>query len=66
MLAKTTKEMETIKQLDSEILVRVKNLSGIQKNDVLDYIERIPRKGHSTKLYRRKAMKQIKKALENQ
>jgi len=58
--------METVRKLDSEILVRVKNLNGIQKNDVLDYIERIPRKGHSTRLYRRKAMKQIKQALENQ
>ena len=57
--------METVRKLDSEILVRVKNLNGIQKNDVLDYIERIPRKGHSTRLYRRKAMKQIKQALEN-
>ncbi|XOV92597.1 MAG: hypothetical protein ACFHWX_20620 [Bacteroidota bacterium] len=58
--------MEAIKQLDSEILVRVKNLNGIQKNDVLNYIERIPRKGHSTRIYRRKAMKQIQQALENQ
>ena len=58
--------MERIRQMDSEILVRVLNLNGIQKNDVLNYIERIPRKRHSIKLYRRKAMKQIKQALENQ
>gem|GEM_PF-1637451 len=66
MLVKTTKKMETIRQLDSEILIRVRHLNGIQKNDVLDYIEKIPRKSHSTRLYRRKAMKQIKQALENQ
>ncbi len=58
--------MRSNHELDSEILVRFSSLTGIQKNDVLSYIERIPRKGHNTRLYRRKAMKQIRQALENQ
>ena len=58
--------MNIKQELDSEIIDRVKYLNGIQKNDVLDYIERFPRKRHSTRRYRRKAMKQIRQALERQ
>jgi ADP-dependent phosphofructokinase/glucokinase len=58
--------MKAIQELDVEIIGKVKNLNGIQKNDVLSYIERIPRKIHSSKRYRRRAMKQIRHALENQ
>ena len=49
--------------LESEILERVKILDDPEKSNVLEYIERIPRKVHSTKLYRKRAMKQIRAAL---
>lgn len=50
-------------KLDDEILSKVRNLNGNQKSEVLDYLQRIPKVGHSTKRYRRKAMKQIREAL---
>lgn len=49
--------------LESEILERVKFLNDPEKSNVLEYIERIPRKIHSTKIYRKRAMKQIRQAL---
>ena len=49
--------------LESEIIERVKFLNDPEKSHVLEYIDRIPRKVHSTKLYRKRAMKQIRAAL---
>lgn len=49
--------------IESEILERVKFLNDPEKSNVLEYIERIPRKIHSTKIYRKRAMKQIRQAL---
>ncbi|WP_258100075.1 hypothetical protein [Marinoscillum pacificum] len=50
--------------LDSEIFTKVQRLNKEQKNEVLDYLETIPKVSHSTRLYRRKAMKQIREALK--
>ncbi|MEP4532364.1 MAG: hypothetical protein ABJ004_04710 [Cyclobacteriaceae bacterium] len=50
--------------LDSEIITKVKSLNTNQKTDVLDYLENIPKHIHSTKMYRRKALKQIRAALQ--
>lgn len=52
-------------KLDSEILSSVQTLNGNQKTDVLEYIKKIESPTHSTRLYRRRAMKQIREALEN-
>ena len=52
--------------LDDAIINRVKSLNGDQKTDVLDYLDHLPRKVHSTRIYRRKAMKQIREALDKQ
>jgi len=49
--------------LESEILERVKILNDPEKSNVLAYIDQIPRKVHSTRLYRKRAMKQIRAAL---
>lgn len=49
--------------LENEILERVKFLNEPEKSNVLAYIDRIPKKIHSTKLYRKRAMKQIQAAL---
>ena len=49
--------------LESEILERVKILNDPQKSNVLEYIDTIPREIHSTRLYRKRAMKQIRAAL---
>lgn len=49
--------------LEVEILERVKYLNDPEKSSLLDYIDRIPRKMHSTKMYRKRALKQIRKAL---
>lgn len=51
-------------KLDSEIIQMVSKLNSNQKNEVLDYLESIPRVSHSTRIYRRRAMKQIREALE--
>ncbi|RED94120.1 hypothetical protein C7460_12261 [Marinoscillum furvescens DSM 4134] len=53
-------------KLESEIISKVKRLNRNQKNEVLDYLETIPKMSHSTRLYRRKALKQIREALDNQ
>ncbi len=52
--------------LETEILEKVRGLNASQCHGVLDYIQKIPRTVHSTRRYRRRAMKQIKEALENQ
>ncbi len=52
-------------RLDNEILSSVQNLNGNQKTNVLEYIKTIESPKHSTRLYRRRAMKQIREALEN-
>lgn len=52
-------------KLDSAIISKVKTLNGDQKSIVLDYLEKIPKMNHSKKLYRRRAMKQIREALSN-
>lgn len=51
-------------KLDSEILHSVQSLNGNQKTDVLDYIKEKDFPRHNTTLYRRRAMKQIREALE--
>lgn len=50
--------------LENEILSSVQDLNGHQKNDVLDYIKNIRPTSHNTRLYRRKAMKEIREALK--
>ncbi len=50
--------------IDDIIINRLKSLNGDQKTDVLDYLEKLPHRMHSTKRYRRKAMKQIREALD--
>lgn len=54
--------MNTIK-LEKEIISSVQTLSGQQKVEVLDYIKNIE-PSYITKGYRRKAMKQIREALQ--
>lgn len=51
--------------IDSEIITKVRSLNKTQKTDVLDYLETIPKHIHNTKIYRRKALKQIREALES-
>lgn len=51
-------------RLENEILSSVQTLNGNQKSDVLDYIKSIPKSRHNTRLYRRKAMKEIQEALK--
>ncbi|MEO9482799.1 MAG: hypothetical protein ABJG47_05110 [Ekhidna sp.] len=51
--------------LETEIISSVQNLNGHQKNDVLDYIRNIEPTSHNTRLYRRRAMKEIRAALKN-
>ncbi len=53
----------TTQTLESEILERVKFLNDPEKTNVLAYIDKIPRKIHSTRIYRKRAMKQIRQAL---
>lgn len=55
-----------ISNLDSAILLKMKSLNGAQKNEVLEYMERIKTKGHPTKKYRSKALRQIRQALSSQ
>lgn len=52
-------------KLDDEILSSVKDLNGHQKAEVLDYIKNVKPTRHSTNLYRRRAMKEIRQALSN-
>lgn len=51
--------------IDSVIITRVRSLSKNQKSEVLDYLESLPKYTHSTKNYRRKALKQIRQALQD-
>ena len=51
-------------RLENEIISSVQSLNGSQKSDVLDYIKNIPKSRHNTKLYRRRAMKEIQEALK--
>lgn len=53
------------KKMDGEILNRIKLLNGEQKTDVLDYVVNMPKTSHNSRLYRRKALKQIREALAN-
>lgn len=52
--------------LETEILEKVKDLNDPEKTSLLDYLEKIPRKIHSTKIYRKRAMKQIRQALSEE
>lgn len=52
-------------KLENEIITSVQHLNGHQKSDVLDYIKNIRPTSHNTRLYRRKAMKEIREALKN-
>lgn len=49
--------------LEKEILSSVQHLNGHQKSSVLAYIQNIEPTAHNTKIYRRKAMKEIREAL---
>ncbi|MEM7297603.1 MAG: hypothetical protein AAF391_04985 [Bacteroidota bacterium] len=49
--------------LENEILSSVQSLNGHQKSNVLEYIKNIEPTAHNTKIYRRKAMKEIREAL---
>ncbi|MEQ9466951.1 MAG: hypothetical protein RLN88_06030 [Ekhidna sp.] len=51
-------------RLENEIISSVQSLNGHQQSDVLDYIKNIKPTNHSTRLYRRKAMKEIREALK--
>ena len=53
-------------KLETEIITKVRSLNGDQKSIVLDYLEKIPKVHHSKRLYRRRAMRQIREALSNQ
>lgn len=52
-----------VSNIENEIITKVKKLNGNQKSVVLNYLETIPQMKHSQKLYRRRAMKQIRQAL---
>ena len=52
-------------RLENEIISTVQNLNGNQKSNVLEYIKTMEPSKHSTRLYRRRAMKQIREALGN-
>lgn len=58
--------MIQVNYLEAEILTKLKMLNGSQKTKVLDYLQTIPKAGHNTRRYRKKAMKQIREALKNQ
>ena len=51
--------------LESVIFTKVKTLNKNQKSDVLHYLDELPKQIHSTRIYRRKALKQIREALAN-
>ncbi len=52
--------------LEIEILEKVRVLNDPEKSNVLEYIDGMPRKIHSTKIYRKRAMKQIREALSKE
>lgn len=49
--------------LDDQIQAEMRRLSGEQKSEVLDFIQHFQKNRHSQKLYRSKALKQIRAAL---
>ncbi len=51
-------------QVENKIFEGVKRLNNAQRSNVLDYIESFPKQGHSTQRYKRKALKQIRRALQ--
>ncbi len=54
-----------MKQIEHQIFDQVRTLNGNQKEEVLDYLETFQRR-HNTRIYRRKAMRQIREAISNQ
>jgi len=50
-------------RLEKEILSSVQGLNGHQKSNVLEFIKNIEPTAHNAKIYRRKAMKEIREAL---
>lgn len=55
----------SVAELDQKIRTELDSLSVEQKNNVLDYLKHIPKKPHSIRHHRRKAMKQIRAALQD-
>lgn len=53
-------------KLENEIISKVRTLNRDQKSVVLNYLKSIPKMNHSKKRYRRRAMKQIREALDGQ
>lgn len=51
-------------RIESELISSVLDLNGNQKSDVLQYIKTMTPAKHSQRRYRRKAMKQIREAIE--
>jgi hypothetical protein len=54
----------TTSNFENEILNRVRSLNGNQQKEIMDFLNSRNRR-HSTRLYKRRAMKQIKEALNN-
>ncbi|MFY0688346.1 MAG: hypothetical protein JXQ90_14325 [Cyclobacteriaceae bacterium] len=52
------------KELEAEIQTLLGGLNSVQKEDVLNYLRTVPHQIHSTKLYKRKKMRQIRQALD--
>jgi len=52
-------------EMDSVILNQVQTLNSQQKFNVINYLENLPKTNHNQKMYRRKALKQIREALQN-
>lgn len=52
--------------LENEIFQKVRKLKSIEKSEVLEYLEHLPKERHTTRLYRRKAMREIREALDKQ
>lgn len=50
-------------KLESRIIDQVQSMNGQQKSRVLEFVENIPKTQHNTRIYRRKALKQIREAL---
>lgn len=49
---------------NSMILNQLKSLNDHQKSSLIDYLESIPRKEQNHKVYRNKALKEIREALQ--
>lgn len=56
--------MQTV-NIESHIIDRVRSLSGNQKEEILSYLDALPKKA-SAHQYRRMAMKQIREALKTE